>query len=76
MIMTNEGRPQAGRLDDAVPWLQRFREEHPEIEVTPPSPRDPFWGAYRAGEKLASGYFLSQLRDSLTPLLAQEKTRS
>lgn len=62
--------------DDAVPWLEWFRGAYPDITVTAPGSGDPFWDAYRDGTRLASAYFLTQLRDKLSWLLAQEEARS
>jgi hypothetical protein len=61
---------------DAVPWLEWFRQAHPDITVIAPSAGDPFWDAYRDGERLTSAYFLTQLRDQLSWLLANEEPQS
>lgn len=61
---------------DAVPWLEWFRQAYPDITVTAPDTSHPLWTADRDGTRLASTYFLTQLRDRLSWLLAREESRS
>ena len=58
-------RPVNGELEDQVPRLQRFRESHPDIEITPPSRRTALWKARRAGVTIALHFSLKRLLDVL-----------
>jgi hypothetical protein len=52
--------------DDQVGRLEKFRADHPEITIVPPSKgTSPFWVAMRSGERLADAYWLEQLLDEL-----------
>lgn len=51
---------------DQVPRLEKFRIEHPEIEISNPrDTRSPFWRAHRDGELLTVQNNLRFLLDKL-----------
>jgi len=52
--------------EDAVIRLERFKEQHPDVQVTPPGPQTgAFWKAVDQGAEVADGYWLTQLMDKL-----------
>lgn len=58
--------------EDQVPRLERFRQRHPDIDVTPGSKPDNYgqWTARRDGKTIASDYELRWLLDDLERIFA------
>jgi hypothetical protein len=57
-----------GELEDQVPRLQRFREDHPDIEITPPGKDTLLWKARKGGVVIAEYFNLQRLLDALEDL--------
>jgi hypothetical protein len=58
-----------GGLAEAVVRKRQFERAHPEIVITAPGTQTCLWTARRDGTRLASGYELSTLLDTLARLL-------
>jgi len=61
-----------GGLDEAVLRRQQFESAHPEIVITAPGAETCLWTAHRGVTRLASGYQLGSLLDTLTVLLGNQ----
>jgi len=61
-----------GGLDDAVLRRKRFEDAHPEIVITAPGAETCLWAAHRGVTRLASGYQLGSLLDTLALLLGNQ----
>jgi hypothetical protein len=61
-----------GGLDEAVVRRRQFEGAHPEIVITAPGTQTCLWTARRDGTRLASGYELSTLLDTLARLLGNQ----
>ena len=61
-----------GGLDEAVLRRRQFEGAHPEIVITAPGVETCMWTAHRGDTRLASGYQLSALLDTLTQLLGSQ----
>jgi len=62
-----------GDLDEAVLRRRRFESAHPEIVITAPGAQACLWSACRDDMRLASGYQLSALLDTLGRLLGEQQ---
>lgn len=51
--------------EDQVPRLQRFRDDHPDITITPPGQQTPLWKARKGGDMVAQHHDLRRLLDDL-----------
>jgi hypothetical protein len=51
--------------------LQRYRQEHPEVDIQPPGAQSPVWRAFRDGDLIAYGFTLMVFMDRLEALLEQ-----
>ncbi len=57
---------------DQIPRLEKFKADHPEIEISSPLvTKSPWWKAWVDGEQIASGHDLRRLLDSLDEKLAE-----
>jgi hypothetical protein len=57
---------------DQVPRLEKFRADHPDIEIASPlETNSPFWRAYRDGKQIALQNGLRWLLDKLESLDGQ-----
>lgn len=64
----------SGQRVDQVPRMERFRAEHPDIEIVSPLVlRSAFWKARRGGEVLAIELDLRRLLDTLDRRLEGEQ---
>jgi hypothetical protein len=61
-----------GGLDEAVLRRQQFEVAHPEIVITAPGTETCLWTAHRGATRLASGYQLSSLLDTLALLVGNQ----
>lgn len=50
---------------DSVDRLIKFRENHPDITIEPPTKLSPFWEAYKDGKVIVHAYWLDKLLDTL-----------
>jgi hypothetical protein len=58
---------------DQVPRLERFRREHPEIEIVGPAdPGTVRWTARQDGVVLATSFWLHSLLDQLDQLIEDQ----
>lgn len=57
--------------EDQVPRLERFKAEHPDIQIFPPYNLDPYWDAMKDGKRLASAIFLEKFLDKLDAIVSQ-----
>ena len=59
---------------DQVRRLERYRQEHPDVDIEPPGARSAVWRAFRDGDLIAYGFtlmvFLERLEDLPEPLVA------
>jgi hypothetical protein len=57
---------------DQVRRLERYRQEHPDVDIEPPGARSAVWRAFRDGDLIAYGFtlmvFLERLEDLPEPL--------
>jgi hypothetical protein len=53
---------------DQVPRLERYRQEHPDVDIQPPGTKSAVWRAYRDGDLIAYGFTLMVLLDRLEAL--------
>jgi len=61
---------------DQVRRLERYRQEHPDVDIEPPGARSAVWRAFRDGDLIAYGFtlmvFLERLEDVPDPLGAAQ----
>jgi hypothetical protein len=61
---------------DQVRRLERYRQEHPDVDIEPPGARSTVWRAFRDGDLIAYGFtlmvFLERLEALPEPLGAAE----
>jgi hypothetical protein len=61
---------------DQVRRLERYRQEHPDVDIEPPGARSAVWRAFRDGDLIAYGFtlmvFLERLEDLPEPLGAAQ----
>ena len=61
---------------DQVRRLERYRQEHPGVDIEPPGARSAVWRAFRDGDLIAYGFtlmvFLERLEDVPEPLGAAQ----
>ena len=61
---------------DQVRRLERYRQEHPDVDIEPPGARSAVWRAFRDGDLIAYGFtlmvFLERLEDVPEPLAAAQ----
>jgi len=53
---------------DQVPRLERYRQEHPDVDIQPPGARSTVWRAFRDGDLIAYGFTLMVFLDRLEAL--------
>ena len=53
---------------DQVPRLERYRQEHPDVEIQPPGTESAVWRAFRDGDLIAYGFTLMVFLDRLEAL--------
>jgi hypothetical protein len=58
-------RPVNGGWEDQVPRLQRFRDDHPDITITPPGEHTLMWKARKGDVVIAEHFSLRRLLDAL-----------
>jgi hypothetical protein len=56
------GRP------DQVTRLERYRQEHPDVDIQPPGAQSAVWRAFRDGELIAYGFTLMVFMERLEAL--------
>ena len=54
-----------GDWEDQVPRLKRFKDEHPDITITPPGRQTALWKARKGGDVIAQHFLLNRLLDDL-----------
>ena len=61
---------------DQVRRLERYRQEHPDVDIEPPGARSAVWRAFRDGDLIAYGFtlmvFLERLENLPEPLGAAQ----
>lgn len=61
--------PIDGGRDDPVDRLRRFKQQHPDVRITPPSlEAGPYWIAEKDQEVVADAYWLEWFMDKLEKL--------
>jgi hypothetical protein len=53
---------------DQVARLERYRQEHPDVDIQPPGAQSAVWRAFRDGELIAYGFTLMVFMERLGAL--------
>ena len=53
---------------DQVRRLERYRQEHPDVDIEPPGARSTVWRAFRDGDLIAYGFTLMVFLERLEAL--------
>jgi len=53
---------------DQVTRLERYRQEHPDVDIQPPGAQSAVWRAFRDGELIAYGFTLMVFMERLEAL--------
>jgi len=53
---------------DQVPRLERYRHEHPDVDIQPPGAQSAVWRAFRDGDLITYGFTLMVFLDRLEAL--------
>jgi len=53
---------------EQLPRLERYRQEHPDVDVQPPGVDSAVWRAFRDGDLIAYGFTLMVFLDRLEAL--------